>query len=184
DISGVTHVYNFDIPQDPESYVHRIGRTGRAGKTGESISFVTPREMPHLQVIQKVTKGKIKRVMRPTTKDALKGQQEAAVQQIQEAIERKDLSNYHQSANELLQSSDPLAVVAAALSLLTQERKDTPVKLSSMQPISVRRQGKGKGRGRNRRNHSRGGGGGRGGRGGRRNNRGRNNRRGRGGRNN
>lgn len=184
DISGVTHVYNFDIPQDPESYVHRIGRTGRAGKTGESISFVTPREMPHLQVIQKVTKGKIKRVMRPTTKDALKGQQEAAVQQIQEAVERKDLSNYHQSANELLQSSDPLAVVAAALSLLTQERKDTPVKLSSMQPISVRRQGKGKGRGRNRRNHSRGGGGGRGGRGGRRNNRGRNNRRGRGGRNN
>src|SRR5699024_10833750 len=41
DISGVTHVYNFDIPQDPESYVHRIGRTGRAGKMGEAISFVT-----------------------------------------------------------------------------------------------------------------------------------------------
>ena len=40
DISGVTHVYNYDIPQDPESYVHRIGRTGRAGKSGQSITFV------------------------------------------------------------------------------------------------------------------------------------------------
>lgn len=44
DISGVTHVYNFDIPQDPESYVHRIGRTGRAGKHGIAITFVTPRK--------------------------------------------------------------------------------------------------------------------------------------------
>ncbi|MCT4574025.1 C-terminal helicase domain-containing protein, partial [Bacillus thuringiensis] len=44
DISGVTHVYNFDIPQDPESYVHRIGRTGRAGKKGIAMLFVTPRE--------------------------------------------------------------------------------------------------------------------------------------------
>ena len=42
DISGVTHVYNFDIPQDAESYVHRIGRTGRAGKHGKAISFITP----------------------------------------------------------------------------------------------------------------------------------------------
>jgi len=155
DISGVTHVYNFDIPQDPESYVHRIGRTGRAGKTGESISFVTPREIPHLQVIQRVTKGNIKRVTPPTTKDALRGQQQSALEQIQEAIEQRNLTDYHQSANELLQSSDPLTVVAAALSLLTNERKDTPIKLSSIQPISVRRQEKGKGRGRNRRNHSR-----------------------------
>src|SRR5690625_8003025 len=44
DISNVTHVYNFDIPQDPVSYVHRIGRTGRAGKTGEALSFVTRSE--------------------------------------------------------------------------------------------------------------------------------------------
>ena len=41
DITGVTHVYNFDIPQDPESYVHRIGRTGRVGQAGQAITFVT-----------------------------------------------------------------------------------------------------------------------------------------------
>lgn len=45
DISGVTHVYNYDIPQDPDSYVHRIGRTGRAGKTGMSVTFVTPTKL-------------------------------------------------------------------------------------------------------------------------------------------
>src|SRR5699024_6236237 len=74
DISGVSHVYNFDIPQDPESYVHRIGRTGRAGRTGEAISFVTPREIGHLKVIQGVTKSKIKRMMPPTNKEAERGQ--------------------------------------------------------------------------------------------------------------
>ena len=53
DISGVTHVYNFDIPQDPESYVHRIGRTGRAGKSGMALTFITPREKSYLTVSRK-----------------------------------------------------------------------------------------------------------------------------------
>lgn len=57
DISGVTHVYNYDIPQDPESYVHRIGRTGRAGKHGQSITFVAPNEMGYLSIIEKLTKN-------------------------------------------------------------------------------------------------------------------------------
>jgi len=57
DISGVTHVYNFDIPQDPESYVHRIGRTGRAGKSGVAITFVTPREMGYLRIVEEPTTG-------------------------------------------------------------------------------------------------------------------------------
>lgn len=56
DISGVTHVYNYDIPQDPESYVHRIGRTGRAGHHGVSVTFVTPNEMDYLRVIEHLTK--------------------------------------------------------------------------------------------------------------------------------
>ena len=59
DISGVSHVYNFDIPQDPESYVHRIGRTGRAGKTGKAMTFVSPREIDHLKIIENMTKKKM-----------------------------------------------------------------------------------------------------------------------------
>ncbi|HBI55629.1 MAG TPA: DEAD/DEAH box helicase, partial [Firmicutes bacterium] len=49
DITGISHVYNFDIPQDAEGYVHRIGRTGRAGRSGEAISLVTPREQDHFR---------------------------------------------------------------------------------------------------------------------------------------
>lgn len=56
DVGNVTHVINYDVPQDPESYVHRIGRTGRAGKTGLAITLVTPREMSHLRSIEEKIK--------------------------------------------------------------------------------------------------------------------------------
>ena len=74
DISGVTHVYNYDIPQDPESYVHRIGRTGRAGKGGMSVTFVTPNEMGYLHVIENLTKKRMTPLRPPTEKEAFKGQ--------------------------------------------------------------------------------------------------------------
>src|SRR5690625_2088481 len=153
DISGVTHVYNFDIPQDPESYVHRIGRTGRAGRTGEAFSFVTPREIGHLQVIQRVTKGKIKRMMPPTNKEAERGQQQLTVEKLLKTIAKKDLKTYQETATELLEEHDSITVIAAALSMLTQERRDVPVQLSSIQPISVRNRG---GQGRNNRRGNRG----------------------------
>ncbi|MCM3399060.1 DEAD/DEAH box helicase [Oceanobacillus profundus] len=139
DISGVTHVYNFDIPQDPESYVHRIGRTGRAGRTGEAISFITPREMAHLQLIEKTTKSKMKRLVPPTNQDALRGQQQVTIDKIVKTIEKKDLKSYHAAANDLLEDNDSVSVIAAALSLLTKERRDAPVKISSVAPISVKK---------------------------------------------
>ena len=153
DISGVTHVYNFDIPQDPESYVHRIGRTGRAGRTGEAVSFITPREIAHLQVIEKVTNSKMKRLMPPTVKDAQRGQQQVTIEKLEKAIKNKDLSSYHEAANSILEDHDSITVIAAALQLLTKERRDTPVRISSVAPVSVKnnrggRGGKGRGKGR------------------------------------
>lgn len=147
DISGVTHVYNFDIPQDPESYVHRIGRTGRAGRTGEAISFVTPREMPHLRLIEKVTKSKMERVVPPSNQEAARGQQQAAAENLIKALSEDNLKAYQDTAKELLDDNDSISVVAAALSLLTKERKDVAVSISSVQPLSV----KGSGGGGNRR---------------------------------
>ncbi len=147
DISGVTHVYNFDIPQDPESYVHRIGRTGRAGRTGEAISFVTPREIPHLRLIEKVTKSKMERVVPPTNQEAARGQQQQAADSLDEAIKKANLKDYQDTAKALLEEHDSISLVAAALSLLTKERKDVPVRISSVQPLSV----KGGGGGGNRR---------------------------------
>lgn len=160
DISGVTHVYNFDIPQDPESYVHRIGRTGRAGRTGEAISFVTPREMPHLRLIEEITKSKMKRIVPPTNQEAARGKQQATAEKLMQLIEKEDLKSFHQTATELLEDHDSVSVVSAALKMLTKERNEVPVQISSVQPISVKGGGGG-GRGR----------GGRGGRGGRQDNR-------------
>ncbi|MEN1968337.1 DEAD/DEAH box helicase [Lentibacillus sp. N15] len=153
DISGVTHVYNFDIPQDPESYVHRIGRTGRAGKTGEAISFITPREMAHLHLIEKTTKSKMKRIMPPSSQDALRGQQQVTVDKLLKTIEKQDLKAYHETANELLQDHDSITVIAAALKMLTKERRNAPVQISSIQPISVKKAQRSKDGNRGKRNY-------------------------------
>lgn len=139
DISNVTHVYNFDIPQDPESYVHRIGRTGRAGKTGVAISFITPREIPHLKLIEKVTKSKVKRIKLPSSDEARRGQQQITVENLARTIDTQNLEEYRETASTLLEEHDSVTVVAAALKMLTKERRQTPVTLSSVQPVSVKR---------------------------------------------
>ncbi len=72
DVSGVSHVYNFDIPQDPESYVHRIGRTGRAGNSGMSVTFVTPNEMGYLSTIESLTNKKMTPLRPPSDSEAFK----------------------------------------------------------------------------------------------------------------
>ncbi|WP_246367026.1 DEAD/DEAH box helicase [Paraliobacillus salinarum] len=139
DISGVTHVYNFDVPQDPESYVHRIGRTGRAGKGGEAISFITPREMPHLHLIEKTTKSKMQRMQAPSFDEARRGQQQITVEKLESTIEKANLQDYRETAAELLNEHDSVTVVAAALKMMTKERRQTPVTLSSVQPVSVKK---------------------------------------------
>ncbi|MFG6121485.1 MULTISPECIES: DEAD/DEAH box helicase [Thalassobacillus] len=139
DISEVSHVYNFDIPQDPESYVHRIGRTGRAGRQGKAVSFVTPREKAQLHLIEKLTKKKVERLDVPSNDEAQRGQQQVAVDKLLKTMESSDLKGYHQAANELLQQHDSMELVAAALKLMTKERRETPVRLSGVQPISVKK---------------------------------------------
>lgn len=169
DISGVTHVYNFDIPQDPESYVHRIGRTGRAGKSGVAVTFVTPREMSYLRIVEETTKKRMTPLKPPTADEALVGQQEVAVQQLKEIVEKNHLSTYRAMAEELLKDTDAIDLVAAALKSLTKEPDDTPIKISEERPLPMRRgggggRGNGGGRGGNRnfrggnRNRSNGGG--------------------------
>ena len=139
DISGVTHVYNFDIPQDPESYVHRIGRTGRAGKTGVAMTFITPREKSYLHVVERTTKKKMERMEPPTLDEALEGQQKAAIEKIVQTIESNNLQFYKQAADELLENQDASTVVAAVLKMLTKEPDTTPVKLSEEKSLPPKR---------------------------------------------
>jgi superfamily II DNA/RNA helicase len=161
DISGVTHVYNFDIPQDPESYVHRIGRTGRAGKTGVAMTFITPREKSYLAVVEKTTKRKMDRMKAPTLDEALEGQQRAVVDKILQTIESNNLQYYKAAAEELLEANDASTVVAAVLKMLTKEPDTTPVKLTEESPLPSKRERKPYNRDNNRRrDDSRGGGGG------------------------
>ncbi len=142
DISGVTHVYNFDIPQDPESYVHRIGRTGRAGNTGVAMTFITPREKPYLAVVEKTTKRKMERMKPPTLDEALEGQQRAVVDKILATIESNNLQYYKAAAEELLEANDASTVVAAVLKMLTKEPDTTPVKLTEEAPLPSKRERK------------------------------------------
>ncbi|NMD69974.1 DEAD/DEAH box helicase [Bacillus sp. DNRA2] len=135
DISGVSHVYNFDIPQDPESYVHRIGRTGRAGNKGLAITFVTPREIDHLHVIENVTKSKIQKKPIPSFKDVLFGNQQATINKIISVVESGDFNEYKRAAENLLEDTDSVTLLASALKLLTKEPDATPVTLTAVEPL-------------------------------------------------
>lgn len=130
DISGVSHVFNFDIPQDPESYVHRIGRTGRAGKTGLAITFVTPREFNQLRIIEGIIKRKIKRVPVPTMLDAFQGQQRLTVERLMQVVAEEDYQQYRGIAKDLLEQTDSVTLLAAALKMLTKEPVQKPTLLS------------------------------------------------------
>jgi ATP-dependent RNA helicase DeaD len=139
DIAGVTHVYNFDIPQDPEGYVHRIGRTGRAGKTGLAVTLVTPREIGHLELIEKAIKRKITRKPIPTLIEAIEGQQRLAVEKLIRAVEDRGNRQYRELAEDLLGQTDPVSLLSAALKLLTKQPDTTPVKITEEPPLRTRR---------------------------------------------
>lgn len=86
DIPNVSHVINYDIPQDPESYVHRIGRTGRAGRSGVAITLVTPREMKQLRMIQEVTRVHIEPRDLPSAGEINLRRADAFLGEVEEAI--------------------------------------------------------------------------------------------------
>lgn len=134
DVTGVTHVYNFDIPQGPESYVHRIGRTGRAGKTGVATTFVTPREMGSLRSIEQASKGKIHRKPIPTLAEALESKQQMAANKLVQIIEDGDFSDLRHIALELLDRYDSVTLVSAALKMNMRDTTDAPVQLTYQEP--------------------------------------------------
>jgi ATP-dependent RNA helicase DeaD len=141
DISGVSHVYNFDIPQDPESYVHRIGRTGRAGKTGQAVTFVTTRELEHLKLIEQVTKHRMTKRPTPTITEAFEGQQRLAVEKLMAAVEEGNFQQYKGLAEQLLIETDSVSLLSAALKMLTKEPDMTPVHLTDEAPLRTKRGG-------------------------------------------
>ena len=117
DIEMVSHVFNFDIPEDPDSYVHRIGRTGRAGRDGVAITLVEPSQIRLLRMIERHIGKKIKHQILPTMQAAIERRQQMLANRLLEASEQ-ELVVYQQMAAELLQNYDAQFLLAAALTLM------------------------------------------------------------------
>lgn len=123
DVGSVTHVINYDIPQDVESYVHRIGRTGRAGRAGVALTLVTPREMKQLRTIEEETGNRLKAKELPSLEEIAAKQQESWMTQIEEVIQTEaDLSLFEDMIENLSSKFSSEKIAAASLYISFSER--------------------------------------------------------------
>ena len=136
DIDRISHVVNYDIPYDTESYVHRIGRTGRAGRTGTAILFVSPREKRMLFAIEKATRQPIEKMQLPSTEDIADRRIMQFTQMLSETIEAQDLSFFQEVMANYQEShdTDPLEVAAALTYLVQKNRPLKPIVHISERP--------------------------------------------------
>ncbi len=115
DIDELTHVINYSLPHDPESYLHRIGRTGRAGKEGTAITFVTPEEFRKLRFIKTITQTEIRKERVPQIKEVIDFKKTKILNEVNSLIEYGTGTNYIKLAEELLLHNKVEEVVAALL---------------------------------------------------------------------
>lgn len=115
DISNLTHVINYSLPHDPESYVHRIGRTGRAGNEGTAITFITPSEYSRLMFIQRFTKTAIKKSRIPAINDIIKAKQKRINEDLSDIMEKGLDKQYLELAESLIDGRSAPETIAALL---------------------------------------------------------------------
>jgi len=121
DIERISHVINYDIPGDTESYVHRIGRTGRAGRQGDAILFVAPRERRMLYSIERATRQKIEEFQMPSTSDINDKRVEGFKQRIQATLEEGSLDLFAKIIEQYeVEHQVPAQEIAAALAKMVQ----------------------------------------------------------------
>jgi ATP-dependent RNA helicase DeaD len=115
DVDDLTHVINYALPQDPESYVHRIGRTGRAGKKGTAVTFITPSEYKKLLFIQRKTKTDIRKSKLPKIKDIIKAKRNKIDEEIGTMFSDDIENTYYNWAKNLLEEGNATEILAAFL---------------------------------------------------------------------
>ncbi len=161
DIDDISHVFNYDLPEEAESYVHRIGRTGRAGKTGIAISLLTPKEQWRLHRIEGYVKQKITLSTLPTAEDIKSLREAQLLEQVTVWLQRDRCRRERELVTELVEAGhDPLEVAAVALKLARAEEKQRPIMEIGKLQESTSRKGKSErkresrksGNGRNRAN--------------------------------
>lgn len=141
DLERISHVINYDMPNDTDSYVHRIGRTGRAGREGVSISLVTLKEMGFLRVLERVTRSKLEEIFMPTAKDLSAGRIAKFKDRILGAIEKNSsLDKYKDVISEIKEETGiETEVLLAALTLIAQGNKTFfPREIQAKQERSTR----------------------------------------------
>jgi ATP-dependent RNA helicase DeaD len=130
DVDRISHVVNYDIPYDPEAYIHRIGRTGRAGRKGDAILFVAPRERRMLSTIERATRQKIELLELPTTEMVNNHRIAAFKQKISDTLASEELAFMQGLVEQYQREHDvPALEIAAALAKLTLG--DQPLLLKS-----------------------------------------------------
>ncbi|MCS6833814.1 MAG: DEAD/DEAH box helicase, partial [Flammeovirgaceae bacterium] len=115
DIQNLTHVVNYSLPQDPESYVHRIGRTGRAGRTGIAISLVPPADIYKLQQIKRIAKVDIQQRRIPSGKDVVEAKKAKIRTEVSELVKANGFQDYKNAAEEILKEIPAVDALAAML---------------------------------------------------------------------
>lgn len=121
DVDDVTQVINYDFPQDTETYVHRIGRTGRANKEGTAYTLVTTREYSILKQIEKATKCKIKRKEIPTVDDIFESKYKNILKKVEDELQKEDYKKYVHLATELDEEYNMVDVSAVLLKMLFEK---------------------------------------------------------------
>ncbi|QHG84468.1 DEAD/DEAH box helicase [Rhodococcus rhodochrous] len=122
DVERISHVVNYDIPHDTESYVHRIGRTGRAGRTGDALLFVAPRERHLLKAIERATRQPLAEMQLPTVEDVNAQRVSKFNDSITEALASDHLQLFRTFIEDYEREHDvPLADIAAALAVLSRD---------------------------------------------------------------
>jgi len=117
DVPQLSHVFNYDLPSDPDAYVHRIGRTGRAGREGTAVTLMEPREHRHLRVLENVAKQKIEVGQLPTVADLRARRLELIRASLRERILHGDLDDVRVVIESLADEFDLVDVAAAAIKL-------------------------------------------------------------------
>lgn len=132
DVNRISHVINYDLPGDSESYVHRIGRTGRAGRTGEAITFVSPRETRSLQGIERAIKHKIERMELPAIDKINERRKERFKESVTKAMSSPDFEFFKTLLTEYQsESNHPEIQIAAALACMAQGKRPLLLKESA-----------------------------------------------------
>ena len=125
DVARISHVFNFDLPEGPEAYTHRIGRTGRAGKKGEAVIFLTRSQQGKLKFIEKITRQSIEIVDPPSADQINKMRVKRFHQNIDNTIKNRDMHFFEKLVNDFVEQSDhPVEKIAAAIAMMGQNGRD------------------------------------------------------------